>query len=83
MASTALGDGPSGFSFDASLAMRVEAVLLADGFDGAPRLVRPQRFDIGRDQWHRFYFTGAASSRLYFPRPRQTDSSLWKNDRYF
>ena len=52
MASMALGDAPSGFSLEASLAMRVEPVLPAHGFDGAPGFVGPQRFDVGRNQRH-------------------------------
>ena len=60
MASTALGDGAQRILVRRQLGDAREAVLLADGFDGAPRLVRPQRFDIWRNQWHRFYFTGPA-----------------------
>ena len=46
MASTASGEGPSGFSLEASLATLFKTVGAAHLVDGAAWLVRPQRFDI-------------------------------------
>src|ERR1019366_9417182 len=47
-----------------------ETVLFADAFNRAPGFVRPQGFDVWRDEWHKIYFTlaplpGAGSLSMY------------------